>query len=324
MKKLLCFGANRVCHHHDYYLLIESLLINDDVQVEYVKSWKSKLRWLLSKESIVYLDIDKYDLIFVPLMIFRSFYAKRSFGISVRTERLLISQVFSLYDFVVLFTKQSLFLCLKLVSNTTIISTHKDQRGLSLLTKYVGEFVYDIQYWDLDYMQIERRRPSHPILEKIDLTNIILIPGRFNRQKSVKEFLCALDSNSDQNFLIAGKVDGEVLDLLIERDNIYIIDEYLPNEELLYLIEKSRFIYCYYPLEFDRPSGFFGRTIQFNNIALVRANSYLSKEFNYMPNVVSLASLFSMRSQIHNMDKSLKEEFRLDSSKQLKSIFLDV
>ena len=320
MKKLLCFGANRICHHDDYYLLIENLLLNDGIHVEYVKSWKTKLRWLLSKESIVYLDIDKYDLLFVPLMILRNFYAKRSFGISVRTERLLLSQVSSLYDLVVLCAKRFLFVCLKLFSNTIIISTHKDERGLTFLTKYVSEFVFDIQYWDLNYMKIERRRPSNPIIEKIDFTNIILIPGRFNRQKSVSEFLNSLDSNREQKFLIAGKVDGEVLDVLIERDNIYIIDEFLPNEELLYLIEKCKFIYCYYPLEFDRPSGFFGRALQFNNIALVRANSYLSREFDFMPNVVSLTSLFSIKSQLISNAKSLKEGFALDSSIELKSI----
>lgn len=324
MKKLLCFGANRICHHYDYYLLIDSLLLNDDVDVVYVRSWKAKFRWLVSKESIVYLDIDKYDLFFVPIVILRSFYAKRSFGISVRTERLLMSQVSSVYDFTVLCAKRIIFICLKNFSNTTIISTHKDQRGLLFLKNYVREFVFDIQYWDLNYMQIERRRPSNPILNKIDFANIILIPGRFNRQKSVEEFLSALDSNKEQKFLIAGKVDGEVLDLLIEWDNIFIINEYLPNEELLYLIEKSKYIYCFYPLEFDRPSGFFGRTIQSNNIALVRANSYLSREFDLLPNVVSLNSLFSIRSQINNSNISLKKGFDLDSSTELKSILLNV
>tara|TARA_X000000950_G_scaffold183181_1_gene221937 strand:- start:7948 stop:8667 length:720 start_codon:yes stop_codon:yes gene_type:complete len=236
----------------------------------------------------------------------------------VRTERLLSYQVKSFYDLIVLIIKRTFFFILKNFTNTILITTHNDQRGRLLLDSYVNAFIYDIQYWDIPYMNIDRIKPNKSVLNNIDFENVILIPGRFNEQKSKREFLDALETNKDLTFLIAGKVDSDVLPKLKSYKNILIINEYLSNEELFFLIEKSNYVYCYYPLNFDRPSGFFGRAIQHNRKTIVREKSYLSREFNDFENVISINSLISLKSKL-NYSKGHKKLI-LNSSEYLKQL----
>ncbi len=318
MKELNCLGANRTCHHYDYFLLLKSLLKETDICVKYTKDSFTKFKLLFSKDSVVFLDIDKYDLLFLPIILVRSLTTKKNFAISVRTERLLSYQVKSFYDLIVLIIKRTFFFILKNFTNTILITTHNDQRGRLLLDSYVNAFIYDIQYWDIPYMNIDRIKPNKSVLNNIDFENVILIPGRFNEQKSKREFLDALETNKDLTFLIAGKVDSDVLPKLKSYKNILIINEYLSNEELFFLIEKSNYVYCYYPLNFDRPSGFFGRAIQHNRKTIVREKSYLSREFNDFENVISINSLISLKSKL-NYSKGHKKLI-LNSSEYLKQL----
>ena len=83
-KKIICYSANRTCHHDDYFVLINKIYPCTNI-----KSFFKKLKLLFSVKRIIFLDIDSLDLLFTPLIILRSLWGGKGMGISVRTEYLL-------------------------------------------------------------------------------------------------------------------------------------------------------------------------------------------------------------------------------------------
>ena len=92
-KEIVCFSANRICHHDDYFILIKNIY-----QARNEKSFNSKVKCLMSKKTIIFLDIDSLDIFFTPLIVLRSLWGGKGLGISVRTEYLLESR--TIFQFV--------------------------------------------------------------------------------------------------------------------------------------------------------------------------------------------------------------------------------
>ena len=84
VNRLYCFSANRICHHDDYYLLVDKIRPSLNV-----KKKGEKLRALLGRSPIVFFDIDSLDLIYFPIILIRGLWGGNGLAISVRTEYLL-------------------------------------------------------------------------------------------------------------------------------------------------------------------------------------------------------------------------------------------
>jgi glycosyltransferase involved in cell wall biosynthesis len=291
-KKIYCFSADRICHHDDYFLIIDSVISSINI-----KNKKTKIQILLSKKSIVFLDIDGTDLIYFFLIILRKFWGGKGLAISVRTEYLLEKK--SLADFIfrrnrLIFikslVKRSLFFILKNYSSTSILSIHVNHYKKNKMKPYVSDFINDPQLWDLGILNILPKMPVELNDFKIeDKKKLILVAGRFNEQKSKNELLEYLLINKNFNFLIAGNIDDEDFIKLKSINNCYVINRFLNNEELIYSYDQCDIVYCFYTN--DRPSGFFGRAMQMNKDIIVRKNKFLHLTYNSYRNLIPIDQL---------------------------------
>ena len=306
--KNYCFSANRICHHDDYYLLLSKL-----INIENIKDIKRKINILFSKDVIFYLDIDSLDLMFFPLILLRTIWGGKGVAISVRTEYLLESR--SLKEFLFQrrrliylksLVKRFLFYVLKKYSSTEILSIHKKHKKTSKLAPYVNDFIFDPQLWDLKILNIISEKPKEIVNDDIfnkknDLP--ILVAGRFDAQRSKNELISYLKKGAKYNFIIAGKIDDQDLVEIKSLENCTIINRFISNEELIYLYEKCYSVYCFYSN--DRPSGFFGRALQFNKPIIVRKNRFLHLMFKEYRNLIAVEKL----EELENMNISyLKED----------------
>ena len=285
-KQSICFSADRTCHHDDYCLLISKFL-----PITNVKSLSKKIWWLLSNRTIFFLDIDSYDLLFAPLIILRSLWGGKGFGVSVRTEYLIQPLTFigfirniATSKYPHLRIKQFLFYLIKNFSHTSIISIHKNHPDEDSMTKYVDAFVYDPQLWDLSLLKFQPTKPTEIPSDFFDNDMPkVLIPGRLNEQRSRDELMHFLLNKKEREqepyiYLIAGTMAREDEDRLRNLSYCVLINRFVSNEELHYLMSSCNFVYCFYTN--DRPSGFFGRSIQLNKWVLTRKNGYLHNNYS--------------------------------------------
>lgn len=310
--KFYCFYSLRTGHHKEYYKVLSEL-----VSTEGITSNRKKLKILFSKSSVIFLDIDNYDILYFPLIIFRRLFASKSFAISVRGEDLLKKNEYSKRKKIIGYCKRIVFYCLKNYSNTNLISIRMDERFA--LNKYYNYFIYDLQLWDLKILKTKAKRPSE--LGNLNLAEYILIPGRFNHQKSPSELIEYSKKNLTK-FIVAGVVENQYLKDLKKLEKVFLINRYCTEEELFYLIKESKAIYCFYPSYVDRPSGFVGRALQLNKSLVIRSGGYLDKSYGSLENVFSIDHLNKITDlNLNNPCEPPLEQMReWDDSETLKDI----
>ncbi|PQJ81100.1 hypothetical protein [Polaribacter glomeratus] len=315
-KSIVCFSANRTCHHDDYFLLIST----QKKAINVKNSWL-KLKYLLSNKAIMFFDIDSRDLIFLPLILLRSIWTNGNYAISVRTEYLIEGGTFKEFlkkpedlIFFKSYIKKNMFRVIKCFSNTNLISIHKNHPFEKIIGKYVNSFIYDPQLWDLNVLSILKSKPPE-IDENIfhEMKKTVLVAGRLNGQRSKSELIDYLKINKTFNFIIAGNVQKEDLVILKELENCLVLNRFLSNEELLYLLNKCHIIYCFYTN--DRPSGFFGRALQLNKPIIVRENRYLDRMFLEYKNLIKVKSLNQLPVIVNSFESEIYESNIFDDSK---------
>jgi hypothetical protein len=286
-----CFSANRICHHDEYANLVSK--IRKSVNV---KSSFKKILILLSNKPIIFFDIDKVDLYFYPLMALRSLWKANSIAISVRTEYLCNRKSFSDFLFqrgrmvaLIALIKRFLFYLIKKTTRTKVYSIHKDTPNTPFFSKYVSDFIYDPQLWDLNILKSEEIIPYELENKNINIADYILFAGSFDEKRSKSEFIKYLKICKDLKFIIAGIIEQKDQIELSKFENVFIINRFTTNEELAYLMSNCQVIYCFYSN--DRPSGFFGRALQLNKRIIVRKNSFLENNFSPYKNLYPISDL---------------------------------
>ncbi|WP_310557796.1 hypothetical protein [Flavobacterium sp.] len=318
-----CFSANRICHHDDYHLLISKF-----VAVKNEKGFVNKIKILFSSSTIFYLDIDSVDLFFFPLIILRSLWKGKGCALSVRTEYLLENRTFKEFFFrrgrlifLKALVKKIIFLAIKFFSSTTVVSIHKGHPLMHKMEPFVNGFIYDPQLWDLEFLDIRQCRPIE--IDEIffnETQNIVLVAGRLNEQRSKKELLKYLENNSKYFFLLAGSIEDEDAVIIKNFDNCLMLNKFLTNEELLYLIANCDITYCFY--NNDRPSGFFGRALQLNKPIIVRKNAFLDLVFLDYNKKIAVGKLEELEDiSIENFDIQEKENYYKDVNNFKQIIF---
>lgn len=252
-------------HYRDYALFLNSLL--SPVNSEIIENFSSKIRSLFQKDPIIFLDVDDRDIYWIIL---RSLIFRKSYAITVSIERLLDHSLFlrkakNRFLFFIFFV-------LKKIGLLHLISIHKETEYEGRLKSIVSLFTFDIQYYDLKYLQINAVKPKELEQFKTIDRQIILIFNNTSREKKNLGFLESFVSQSNRFFFIV--VGNSDFLKVPNHRNTLCINRYVSNEELLYLMEFSDMIYCYY--NNNKPSGFMGRGMQLNKYIIVEDGSYLS------------------------------------------------
>lgn len=290
--KIYCFSAGRICHHDDYFLVIDS--IRSAVNL---KDQKAKLKVLFSKSPIVFLDIDGDDLIYTIIILLRRLWGGRGLGISVRTEYLLEKRTFTefLFNrrrhiFVKAVVKRFLFLAIKKLSSTSIVSIHKNHQKRKGMEPFVSDFINDPQLWDLGILNVASNIPDEfNNFKFIEERKLVLVAGRLNEQRSKKDLLDYIFHSEKFNFLICGNIEDDDFKDLESATNCLVINRYISNEELFFLYNKCDVFYCFYSN--DRPSGFFGRAVQMRKPIIVRKGQFLHSVFSSYEGLIPVKKL---------------------------------
>ena len=281
MKPYYIFSINKNGHYEDYAKVLSSL-----ISAKVIRSTIQQLKISFSSNSIIFLDGDSFHLLFFPIIVLRSLLGYKNYLFSIRTERVLDVPLQKLI-------KLPIYKLLKSFTNTRIISIHKDNIRAEYHS-FVTDFIFDIQYWDLKYLDLQSEQPIE--LNNLDISNTISIIGEFNNKKSRKELISFLKVNKgfDFKFLFAGKIFEEDLAFLKNHQNCIVLDRYISNEEILFIYENSKLIWCYYSNDVERPSGIFGRAIQLKKHAIVREDGHLHKSNFNNPNLIKIREVKEM------------------------------
>jgi hypothetical protein len=185
--------------------------------------------------------------------------------------------------------KRVLFALLKRASSTRIYSIHKNSADEKTMSKFIYGFFYDPSLWDLQFLSFETKKPKELENLPLPIDNYILFIGSLIERRSRTEFLEYLKTNRQYQFLMSGNIDPEDAEVLKQYPNVFFINRYIGDDELYYLMDKCHVIYNFYTNQ--RPSGFFGRSMQMSKYIIVRSNSFLSTFFKDYSNLISVAKL---------------------------------
>mgnify|MGYP001055442256 CR=1 FL=1 len=285
--------------HHREYL---EFLVNYWQLNEYavLKSFREKMAAYKRGDTIVMLDIDLSDLRFAIWACIVSTFAKkqplRLYGLSVRATEFLQEKK-SFWNLVVKkgrlyylkrVVKGYLFKALIRSKRVHIYGIFADFPDQDQLTKYCTSQVHDFQYYDLEYLQRDPKKPKE--LEGVSISDaLVVFTGSNSKRRNILELFRLLgDAKSEQmKILLVGNVD---LSEKAFHAQVYQIKRRLSDNELLWCLLNGGCTYCFYSN--NAPSGFFGRSVQFGTRVLVKKNSYLDRSF--YQNKVAVASLMDL------------------------------
>ncbi|MBI2259912.1 MAG: hypothetical protein HYU67_13565 [Flavobacteriia bacterium] len=244
----------------------------------------------------------------------RSIWGAKAIAISVRTEYLYLDKNYEKESDKSFKYKQKLkqiiFLLIKHFSLTKVYSIHKNTKYDKLVLHYTHGNFYDIQLWDLKYLNFKESMPKELINLKLDLDNYVLLAGKLDERRSKSEFIKFIKNNSDIKFIIAGIIDDNDINILKDKPNLILINRFISNEELFFLMKYCKSIYSYYSNY--RPSGFFGRSVQLNRQIIVKNNSFLSENFKEYKKLISISNLSELNADLLCMPMSHDESFIYD------------
>jgi hypothetical protein len=273
--KFYIFVPNKKGHYDDYALFLSKLLWEHEVIV-YRKKIDKLFAVLDYRSNVILLDIDQYDLLW---SLFRSFYSFNTYAVSVSIETLISSRstgLWSIKNNISLIKKSIKTFMIKYLvayNRLKLISIHKETPYELNITQLVSFCTYDFQYYDLQYLQPSFSEPlevKNKLAKEISKPYILIVNNTSAEKKNLEELKNWIVKSEKFNFIIVGNnsfIENKIY------ENVILINRYISNEELLYLMNHSNFIYCYYSN--NRPSGFMGRAMQLNKNVIVKKNSYL-------------------------------------------------
>ncbi len=262
---LIVFSRAKSGHYGNWETLFQRLT---PCQVE--RSLWRQFLLCLSGRPIALLDGDSSHLLFFPFVVLRSGMGRKTVLFSIRSELLLEGSFKG-------FIRASAFRIAKRLPNTLSVSIHKDGVKQSL-REFFSHFIYDVQYWDLRYLNI-RPIPVQgigPGCGDSPPRPEVLVFGALNRKRRRSEWMEFLRSGADFGFRLVFAGDSKFtpgeLDALKECE---VIDKYVSDEEMLFLLRRADYVSVFRDLADARPSGVFGRAVQLGKTVVVEKGGYL-------------------------------------------------
>ena len=276
---------NRNGHHSDYLeFLVREWRLSDYGEL---RSFQEKMEAYRRGDTIVLLDIDLSDLLFVAMT-----FLGRQLGISSKTELIGISvrateflqerrTILDLFMrrgrlvYVKRLIKRSLFKEFIRRKHLKIFGIFADYQERNKLAPYCTSQIHDFQYYDLEVLGRKPERPNELAGSSI-ADALVVFAGSNQRRRNIQElrqFLCA-EKAQGMKVLIVGGIDLSDCKCVAE---VTQIRRRLSDGELLWCLKNGGCVYCYYSN--NAPSGFFGRSAQFGTTVLVKKDSYLDRSF---------------------------------------------
>ena len=184
------------------------------------------------------------------------------------------------------FIKKIFFTLFKKFELLKIISTHRGAPYEHQL-KIVDTFVYDLQYYDL--LPVEKLTTEQPLelINHMKSETIVSIINTSTDKYDIIELENSIALNAHITFVIVSrKID------LSKFKNVIQINRFISDNELYYLYKN--FNHFLVTTKTNRPSGIFGRTMQFNKFAIIYEKSF-NDGIEY-PNSISIKNLLEINS----------------------------
>jgi hypothetical protein len=290
-QKIIIITTRKPGHYKSYGQLIMRLLKGAECfeKVKFLRDMRCR--------TLVLIDGDGHHLVFLPLVILRSYFGLRSVYFSVRSEEFIDSGVKSSI-------KRMLAKIIVRCSHAKLISIHKPYMQ-SYVGNIVTDLIFDPQLWDLPVLDFTEELPNELASVSLDiLSRAVLVLGSVNTKRSEDELLLAVKTFPQLNFVFAGKNDGPRCSRLAELPNVLLINRYVSDGEIIWLYRHCGFVYAYYDLSVNRPSGIFGRSVQLGRRVVVRRGGYLHKNFSHYSGLIAVESLDELPSLLSGFDPS--------------------
>jgi hypothetical protein len=274
------FISNKNGHHKNYGIVIKKIIKGKTILNKY------KIPFILIKKNkIFYLDFDKSQLFYGLLAPLRKLLGINDIYFSVRSEYILNRNFIGLI-------KRFIHTLVK-ISGGRIISIHKGI-NTSDLSPYISDFIYDIQYWDLPFLDASYTKP--PELNFLsNNSSILAVIGALNQKRCKDKLIQFLTENNPKfHTIFAGKINQEDQSRISKLSNVTLINRYISDNELFYLYKIAHAIYCYYDLSVRRPSGIFGRAVQFGKPAIIRKNGFLAKTYKQYDGIFEIENILEL------------------------------
>lgn len=299
---LYLIDSKKKGHYESYKYFLESIIGKKKVCVI-----QNKLSNILKykKGSILFLDFTLSNVLFIILASFKF----KVFLLSVSVEELYLNEKKGVKKFL---NRAKLFEFLKYFNFLNIISTH---RGASYENKLicVKHFIYDIQYYDLLICNYESEEP----IETKKLSpkkSILFFLNTSTKKYDIKSLSNSIKLNKEINFIIISRtVDFS------SYKNVVQINRYIDDKELVALYKKYNWILS--TTNTYRPSGIFGRAMQFNKFAIILENSYNS-EIGYI-NSIEIKNYDDLGKINFNSKPKFFDTNFFNDSKKLKQILIN-
>ena len=271
-------------HHTDYQSFLMKFW-NCSQELEFSDTIQKIKVVTKGKGTFVSLDPDKSDLISIIWAAFLIKFFKlplKIYGISVRSGEFMMPKrgVLSLiskrgrFKYLKTRIKMGIFAWLKEIEGIKIYSIHLNAKHQRILGPYYSGFIRDFQYYDLPYlskettMPIELKNSSFPVKEAL----LVFLGSNTERRNWEELKMFANQSDRSTPIIIVGSGAKNAS----EWPRTCVINRYVAQEELFWLMKESGLVYTYYSNQ--APSGFFGRATQLEKWVVVKRGGYLSEE----------------------------------------------
>lgn len=242
---------------------------------------RNKLRLTLKADECVYLSVDDYFIKFFILCFTRSFLGKKTFGLLLRAENLVLAEPTAKRAL-----KMVLLKVLKLLPKVTTIGIIPFEI-LPGLRSYLKSAIWDLQYWDVPIL-FPNLSPSEMAQQKMDFMKdlagdrqIVLALGRQDEAKGTLLFfdLWKLPEVREKFlFGIVGvnrSIDPSAFEEF-KKNGGFLWEGSISEEDLISSYKPARMIWCCYSPEYDVSSGIYGRGLQMKKTCIVREGSLIS------------------------------------------------
>ncbi|MEX2375907.1 MAG: hypothetical protein WD942_10055 [Dehalococcoidia bacterium] len=267
--------------HYDNYERVFSAIAPCRVERRLV----AQVLGVFGRDRIVFLDADGMHLLFSPFVALRSLFGLKSIFLSLRTEHLLrLTARTAVW--------RAVFRLVKWSRSSKVVSIHKDGE-VDGLARYVDEFIYDLQYWDLDLLDLGSA--TVPEWSKSGSTSLlpkVLVFGSLNQKRLRGEWLEFLARPRRRGFelILAGDSGFSETELALMSDCV-VIDRAVSDAEMMFLFGEADYLVVYRDLGTCCPSGIFGRAIQMGKTVIVKSGGYLARNHKEYAGLLAIERL---------------------------------
>ncbi|MDO9094864.1 MAG: hypothetical protein Q7U99_19780 [Rubrivivax sp.] len=271
---LLIFDAYRDGHRRDYFRVLRRVLGGRIVWGRPGRHWPR----LLAARALVCSTCDDYLPAFFVLSLLRSLLGRTTLGLSIRSET--IFQRTGLAQAM----KRTMLRTLRFLPCVKVV-TFMPHWAEPRLARYTVDWMYDLQYWDLAWLNVPAVNSLATLHETIRMKaagrQVVTSVGHQRLVKGVEYFMALFEQEEMRRqflFVCVGPnwdLDKAKVEQFRSAGGLFI-DRELRDDEIVPIYAMTDVVWACYRPDYDQSSGIFGRAMQLGKPCIVREGSYLS------------------------------------------------